>query len=141
MDEEPAEKPEAYEIGYGRPPRHSRFKPGQSGNPKGKTKGQKDLKTIARAVLNEKITVQTPRGPKRMTKLEAMIHTHVNKAMKGDRSSFVETIKIAREIGMDDMIAEALDATRMDVLSEEDQAILDRVFHRNGHTIKPDPET
>ena len=31
-----------YEVGYGKPPRHSQFKPGQSGNPKGRPKGAKN---------------------------------------------------------------------------------------------------
>lgn len=29
---------EQYEVGYGKPPRHSQFKAGQSGNPKGERK-------------------------------------------------------------------------------------------------------
>ena len=35
-----------YEVGYGKPPQHSRFKPGQSGNPKGRPKSAKGLNTI-----------------------------------------------------------------------------------------------
>ncbi|WP_420392377.1 DUF5681 domain-containing protein [Acuticoccus sp.] len=31
-----------YAVGYGKPPVHSRFKPGQSGNPKGRAKGSKN---------------------------------------------------------------------------------------------------
>ena len=34
-----------YEVGFGRPPRHTRFKAGQSGNPKGKAKGAVNLAT------------------------------------------------------------------------------------------------
>ena len=35
-----------YEVGYGRPPIESRFQPGQSGNPKGRRKRQRNLKTV-----------------------------------------------------------------------------------------------
>ncbi len=35
-----------YEVGYGRPPLHSRFKPGQSGNPKGGPEGPQGSKTL-----------------------------------------------------------------------------------------------
>jgi len=36
----PEHRPESdYEIGRGKPPMHTRFKPGQSGNPKGRPKG------------------------------------------------------------------------------------------------------
>ena len=31
-----------YEVGYGKPPKHSRFRPGKSGNPKGRPKGSKN---------------------------------------------------------------------------------------------------
>ena len=34
-----------YEIGYGRPPKHTQFKKGQSGNPEGRPKGIKSLST------------------------------------------------------------------------------------------------
>lgn len=33
-----------YEVGYGKPPKATRFKPGQSGNPKGRPKGSKNMR-------------------------------------------------------------------------------------------------
>jgi hypothetical protein len=36
-----------YSVGYGRPPITSRFKPGVSGNIKGRPKGSKNLKTVS----------------------------------------------------------------------------------------------
>ena len=32
-----------YEVGYGRPPQHTQFRPGQSGNPAGRRKGVRNL--------------------------------------------------------------------------------------------------
>ena len=40
------------DVGYGKPPRSRRFKPGQSGNPKGRPKGAKNRDTILRELLN-----------------------------------------------------------------------------------------
>lgn len=115
-----------YTIGYGRPPLHSRFKPGQSGNPRGKPKGRKSYRTIVAATLHEKITVQTPRGRKRMTKLEALIQTNMNNALKGDPRATDHILKIAREHGLADEVADALDAAAMSALREDDKAILAR---------------
>ena len=47
-----------YEVGYGKPPKHTRFQPGQSGNPKGRPKGTKNLKTDLTEELGERITVR-----------------------------------------------------------------------------------
>jgi hypothetical protein len=124
IEGEPAES--SYTVGYGKPPAHSRFKPGQSGNPKGKPKGRKSYRRIVAAVLNEKIAVNTPRGRKRMTKLEALIQTSMNHALKGDPKATDHILKIAREYGMGDEVAEAIDAAAMNALREEDRTILAR---------------
>ncbi len=46
-DERPADQTSTggYDVGYRKPPKHTRFKPGQSGNPRGRPKGTKNLKT------------------------------------------------------------------------------------------------
>jgi hypothetical protein len=38
-NEDPIEEPPHYPVGYRKPPVHSRFKKGQSGNPRGRPKG------------------------------------------------------------------------------------------------------
>lgn len=62
-----------YDIGYKKPPKSGQFKPGQSGNPKGRPKGAKGLNTIVREIMTEKVLVRTPRGTKKITKLEALV--------------------------------------------------------------------
>jgi len=42
----PGEKRRDYEVGYGQPPHHTRFKKGQSGNPRGRPCGSNNLKTL-----------------------------------------------------------------------------------------------
>lgn len=79
----PAGKPD-YEVGYSRPPKHTRFKPGQSGNPRGRPKGAKGLNTIAHDVLTEKVTLRTAVGPKRVSKMEAALHKLMEKGFSGD---------------------------------------------------------
>lgn len=80
-----AKKKGDYEVGFGKPPRHSRFSPGVSGNPGGKKKGTSNTATLVRRELEEKITARDENGREfKLTKHEAMIKMQVNKAVKGD---------------------------------------------------------
>ena len=47
----PSDKESDYEVGYGKPPRHSRFVKGRSGNPRGRPPGTKNLKTLLSEAL------------------------------------------------------------------------------------------
>jgi hypothetical protein len=47
-----------YDVGYGKPPPHTQFQKGVSGNPRGRPKGSKNLKTLARKVMNTKVTLR-----------------------------------------------------------------------------------
>ena len=71
-------------IGYKKPPVHSRFRPGQSGNPKGRPKGAKGFAAELERELASKIPI-TENGRRRLvSKRIAMIKTTVAMAMKGD---------------------------------------------------------
>lgn len=73
-----------YEVGYGRPPKHSQFKKGQSGNPKGRKKGARGLKTDLRAELSERIEVTESGKVLKLTKQRLMVKQLAAKALKGD---------------------------------------------------------
>ena len=78
-----------YPVGYKKPPLHSRFKPGQSGNPKGRPK--KVGPSISEAFwkeLNSPVTLTEKSGKSRkISKLEAMAKRHSVKAINGDPKS------------------------------------------------------
>jgi hypothetical protein len=79
------DKPDAsYEVGYGRPPKHTQFKPGQSGNAKGRPRKSKELHKLIQAELDTTIPVNEAGREKRITKREAIIKQLVNRAIKGD---------------------------------------------------------
>lgn len=127
MSDEPTDGADGtYEVGYGKPPTHSRFKPGQSGNPKGKRKGAKSFSVLARAALNEKVTVRTAKGPKRMTKLEALLQTTMNNALKGEAKAGDRVFRVARDLGLADELAAVGNGPSTEQLRDDDQAILAR---------------
>jgi hypothetical protein len=49
-------------IGYGNPPKHTRWQQRQSGNPKGRPKSRSDLLKDAAAILSEPVRARTPDG-------------------------------------------------------------------------------
>lgn len=74
----------SYEVGYGKPPAHTRFQPGQSGNPRGRTKGTKNLKTDLMEELGERILVREGDQSHRISKQRAMLKALMSKTLKGD---------------------------------------------------------
>jgi len=93
----------AYEVGYGRPPKATRFQEGQSGNPTGRRQGSKKLATLARKALNETVVVNMAGRKRKMTKLVAALTQQANKAAAGDAKATRLMIDIQTE-------AEARDA-------------------------------
>lgn len=59
---------EDYEVGYGKPPKRSQFKKGQSGNPEGRPKETKNLKTDLADELGETVTVRDGERVKTVSK-------------------------------------------------------------------------
>lgn len=116
---------EKYEVGYGRPPSHTRFEKGQSGNPKGRPKGVKNFKTIVLEILNEKIFVTENGRTREITKGEAVVRQQVNKAASGDHAAIRETIRLYAVLEQlpDEVVAE-------DGFTENDHAVLEGLRRR-----------
>src|SRR5215212_5596726 len=100
----------SYSVGFCRPPLHTRFKPGQSGNPSGRVKGSKNLKSLFHQILNEQIALQEGSESKKITKAEAIMRRLVIGALKGDSRSLMTLMRIAEQTGefQDDAKSEAL---------------------------------
>ena len=74
-----------YPVGYGKPPDATKFRAGQSGNPKGRPKGTKNSSTLLNQALDEKVVVKEGGRQKRITKREAAFKQLANKAAAGDQ--------------------------------------------------------
>ena len=88
-----------YDVGYKKPPKKNRFKPGNSGNPKGRPKGSKNLSTILRQRLNKKVQVAENGRRKMITVEEVIVAKMVNDAAAGDPIARRETLRLIAEEG------------------------------------------
>lgn len=84
----------SYEVGFGRPPTHSQFKTGQSGNPRGRPPGSKNLQTLLREELDQKVQVTENGRARLMTKRRVAVRQQVDKAVKGDPKAFNVLVKL-----------------------------------------------
>jgi hypothetical protein len=73
-----------YAVGYRKPPKATRFKPGQSGNPQGRPKGSPNLASDLSAELGEQITVREGGQARHISKQRALIKSLMAKALQGD---------------------------------------------------------
>ena len=107
-------------VGYKKPPKHTQFKPGQSGNPKGRPKSVKNLATDLEEELSQKITVTEGKKQQETTKQRAMLKSLFAKALKGETRAAGVLLNLI--IGLEQAKSAAGES---EVLSEADQAILE----------------
>lgn len=116
----------AYTVGYGRPPKSTQFKPGQSGNPKGRTKGHKNFNTLLRQTLSQQVEVVKSGTKHKMSKNEILIEMLVNKALQGDMRAI--NILLPYILKMEQ--AEKELAQKVAALSQNDKEILSMYANR-----------
>ena len=96
-DDGPGRPPGGYDVGYGKPPLERRFKPGKSGNRKGRPKGAKNRKTIVKAVANEMHTVPENGKRRQRSTLELVLLRLRNIALEGKNTrAFDEIHRLAK---------------------------------------------
>ncbi len=72
-------------VGDRRPPLSTRFRPGQSGNPRGRPKTASRLRALVAKEFGEEIEATENGQTVRITKLEAAVKQFVNRAAGGDQ--------------------------------------------------------
>lgn len=113
---------EDHDVGYGRPPKHSRFKKGQSGNPKGRRPRSKNTSTLLAEELDKIITVKDGSGERRLSKREALMTSLVNDAITGKNQARPLLLRIL----------EVSNPPEPFVATDEDEAALDAFIERRS---------
>jgi hypothetical protein len=132
------------EVGFGKPPVHSRFRKGCSGNAKGRPKGAKNLRTDLTEVLQERITVTEGDRKVRMSKQRAIVKTLVAKTLKGDsRSATTLLATIFRVLDFANMAADVeqpLDANEQALLAAIDARRQRKAFSESSTKLEALPD-
>ena len=94
MDDET--KSSDYRVEFGKPPATTRFKKGQSGNPKGRPKGRLNFATVLERTLRKTVVISENGRRKTITKLEAAIKQLVNRGASGDQAALKQLIVLVQ---------------------------------------------
>ncbi|MCH8188201.1 MAG: hypothetical protein IIB66_05780 [Proteobacteria bacterium] len=87
------------EVGYGKPPKEHQFKPGQSGNIKGRPKSKKSGLTDISGLLNEPVKVKAGGKVREMGPFEAGLWKLAKRAVDKDLRAILKFVKICEEYG------------------------------------------
>lgn len=87
-----------YSVGYRKPPKHTRFQAGQSGNPKGRRKGSRNLATDVARELAETLLVTEGGRQRRISKQQAIIKALVAKCIKGDVRAATAILRLLPDV-------------------------------------------
>lgn len=131
MSDDNEGKADDYDVGYGKPPKHTRFKKGQSGNPKGKPKGHKNFKTDLKEALDTRISVRVDGKEKKMTKQRAFIESLLGQSLQGNDRARGHLLSTIVRFLDDNLDTDALHDT-----TAEDLEILQRFEQRLAEKIK-----
>jgi len=122
---------------YRVPPKEFRWKPGQSGNPKGAKRKTPSiapgLKALFERALSKKVTLRQGERERIVTKAEAGIEHLVNQFAQGDRHARRDLMTLANQLGVDLVPRKAIE----EALASNHQAILDAYIARQKDMKAP----
>jgi hypothetical protein len=112
---------DGFAVGYKKPPQHSRFQPGRSGNPRGKQKGVRNFGSDVKRTLEVPVRLNEQGRARRVSTQEAALLRLREKALMGDARSIVQILELAKSFNN----STAVESVGDEALAAEDQAILD----------------
>ena len=87
-------------VGYRSPPKHSRFKPGKSGNPSGRPKGKASFNDIVERSVMTLVEVNIGGRRRKLPAIEAILLRALQKAMQGDLQSAKLVMELHKSRGL-----------------------------------------
>jgi Family of unknown function (DUF5681) len=123
-------------VGYRNPPKHTRFKAGQSGNRKGRPAGTLNMATVLARALRDRVVVSEHGKKKTVTKLEAAVRQLADKAAMGDLKAIqllAALVRVAEERIVQQPAPD-------DALDEVDQNVVLGILKRLEDADKGDPK-
>ena len=122
-------EPGEYKVGYGKPPKDTRFQKGQSGNPKGRPKGSKNFATLLHEALNQLVTVREDGRSRKVTARAAIAKQMVHAGLLSNHRAIDQLLKIPGVLGTGDGTASIPDS-KQEPLTAGDRSILERYKQR-----------
>ena len=113
-------------VGYGRPPKQTRFQKGRSGNPRGRPKGALNLATVLARTLQEPVVITEQGRKKTITKFDAAVKQLVNKAASGEARAIAQLFPLVQ--GVENQVDSQDPAAQS--LPEADQQVMARILRR-----------
>ena len=118
-----------YEVGYRRPPKHTQFKRGESGNPAGRPKGTRNLKSDLADELAERIAINEGGRKRAVSKQRAMVKQMMAKALRGEVRAATLIIGLVERL-----FESSPDADTNAAVTDQDKAIVSDFLRRHGIT-------
>lgn len=86
--------PDEEPVGYKRPPKQHQFRPGQSGNPRGRPRGARGLKRILQKEFSQRMKIMEGDKPLKVSKLQLIVKRELEKAMAGNQRAIEHVISL-----------------------------------------------
>jgi Family of unknown function (DUF5681) len=88
-----------HEVGYGKPPKATRFRKGHSGNPKGRQRGDENLLAVFKRMVSKRIKIKEDDRWRTITMADAIILQNYKAALQRDQIAMSNIIRLAEESG------------------------------------------
>ncbi|NVD45013.1 DUF5681 domain-containing protein [Qipengyuania atrilutea] len=122
---------EGYEVGYGKPPKATRFQSGQSGNPRGRPKGSAGIQTLLAKHLGKMVNVTIDGHQQRKTIKEAAVLSLVKSLINGTPDQKIKLLKFIMPLLEERETDEEFDFGK---LSDDEVDMLEALLVKGGRT-------